>query len=231
MMACASAPAVPVKTARSVLLFVTCAAVWACSAPPKHQPAGSARPVSAPSIAPQPATGPATALLPPPAATTTRPPLSAEPSATAEAPTRSVSSAYPGCGVPIPPERLWDETAEGEVLDAITAAKACAAENQRHVLLEFVAPWCDDCREMARLDESSVVAETMKARFERVRVNVGKWDRHEGLRTSFDVHALATYVVLDPKTSKPLAKTTLEPITKKGKKLSAEDWARWLAQH
>jgi len=35
--------------------------------------------------------------------------------------------------------------------------------------------------------------------------------------------------VIDPKTSKQLAKTTLEPITKaRGKKLTAEDWAAWL---
>ena len=78
---------------------------------------------------------------------------------------------------------------------------------------------------------TEVVAATLKARFERVRVNVGKWDRHEALRTSFDVHALATYIVIDPKTSRVLAKTTLEPITKKGQKLSAEQWARWLQAH
>ena len=111
------------------------------------------------------------------------------------------------------------------------SAKACAAEHDRRLLLEFVAPWCQDCQEMAKLDEAAVVASILKERFERVRVNVGKWDRHEGLRNSFDVHALATYVVIDPKTSKQLAKTTLEPITKQGQKLSANDWARWLAAH
>lgn len=141
------------------------------------------------------------------------------------------SSAYLGCGEPIPHERLWDETTEGEVLDAIGAAKACAAAHGRHLLLEFVAPWCKDCQEMARLDATSVVATTLEQRFERVRINVGEWDRHEGLRKTFDVHALATYVVLDPKTSRELAKTTLEPITKPGRKLSAEDWARWLGAH
>jgi hypothetical protein len=64
-----------------------------------------------------------------------------------------------------------------------------------------------------------------------VRVNVGKWDRHEALRDNFGVHALATYIVIDPKTSKLLAKTTLEPITKPGQKLTAEQWARWLKAH
>jgi thiol:disulfide interchange protein len=141
------------------------------------------------------------------------------------------SSAYFGCGQPIPPAHLWDETTEGEVLDAISSAKGCARDHGRRLLLEFVAPWCEDCREMAKLDETDVVAATLKNRFERVRVNVGKWDRHEALRTSFDVHALATYIVIDPKTSRVLAKTTLEPITKKGQKLSAEQWARWLQAH
>jgi hypothetical protein len=84
---------------------------------------------------------------------------------------------------------------------------------------------------MARLDETALVAATLKERFERVRVNVGKWDRHEGLRKTFDVRALATYVVIDAKTSKELAKTTLEPITKKGQKISAEQWASWLKAH
>jgi thiol:disulfide interchange protein len=141
------------------------------------------------------------------------------------------SSAYPGCGQAIPASKLWDETTESEVQGAISAAKTCAARNNRHVLLEFVAPWCDDCREMAKLDETDVVARTLQARFERVRINVGKWDRHEGLRRSFDVRALATYIVLDPKTSRQLAKTTLEPISKKSQKLSAEEWARWLNEH
>lgn len=116
-------------------------------------------------------------------------------------------------------------------MDAISSAKSCAARHGRRLLLEFVAPWCEDCREMAKLDETPVVTAALKSRFERVRINVGKWDRHEALRNNFDVRALATYVVIDPKTSKQLAKTTLEPITKKGQKLSAEQWARWLRAH
>jgi len=146
-------------------------------------------------------------------------------------PSRPYSGAYRGCGLPILEEDLWDETTEAEVLDAIGAAKVCAATHGRRLLLEFVAPWCADCREMAKLDQSREVADTLKARFERVRINIGKWDRHEALRESFGVHALATYIVLDPKSSRQLAKTTLEPITKKGQKLSAEAWARWLSGH
>jgi hypothetical protein len=118
------------------------------------------------------------------------------------------------------------------VLAAIGDAKRCAAEHGRRLMLEFVAPWCDDCHEMARLDETELVAKARSERFERVRINVGKWDRHEALRENYAVKALATYIVIDPKTSQLLAKTTLEPITKKhGKKLTAEDWAAWLRAH
>lgn len=189
-----------------------------CATPSKERPAGSAAPAVATSA------GAAASAVP------SAVPVEA-PRVTPSAEPKKASSAYPGCGQPIPVERLWDETTEGEVLDAISEAKACAAEQGRRLLLEFVAPWCDDCQEMAKLDETPAVAETLRKRYERVRVNVGKWDRHEALRESFGVRALATYIVIDPKTSKQLAKTTVEPITKPGKKLTAEDWRRWLEAH
>jgi thiol-disulfide isomerase/thioredoxin len=146
-------------------------------------------------------------------------------------PQSPTGSAYFGCGVPIPTERLWDETTESQALEAISVAKACAAQHGRRLLLEFVAPWCKDCREMARLDETPIVTQQLRSRFERVRINVGQWDRHEGLRRSYEVRALATYVVINPKTSQLLVKTTLEPITKKGKKLTPAQWASWLGSH
>jgi thiol-disulfide isomerase/thioredoxin len=205
-----------------------------CTRPPKEHPAGSVN-------APRAGEPPVAASPPAPVSSTATTPVggpSGTPPGASEvtAPTASAhppvpSSAYFGCGEPIPPAHLWDETSEAEVLDAIASAKSCAAEHGRRLLLEFVAPWCEDCREMAKLDERANVAATLKSRFERVRINVGKWDRHEALRNSFDVHALATYIVIDPKTSKLLAKTTLEPITKKGQKLSADQWAQWLQAH
>jgi hypothetical protein len=200
--------------------------------------AGCAKPDPVPVNVPVPAPTSHTtssASPPPSSSAPSSPAPSSAPSSTASAPTRPATSptgsAYFGCDEPIPVARLWDETTEAQVFEAITQAKACAAENGKHLLLEFVAPWCDDCREMAKLDETPVVSEALRKRFERVRVNVGKWDRHEGLRENFHVKALATYVVIEPKTSKVLAQTTLEPITKKrGKKLTAEDWAAWLSE-
>jgi len=218
--------AVQVKIAKTVCLLLGFCSLPGCATPAKEHPVEPTVPVSVASPA-------AVALAPTsasaPAAAPARP---VEPTALASAaPDSKTGSAYFGCGEPIPVARLWDETTESQVFEAISAAKACAAEHGRRLLLEFVAPWCEDCQEMAKLDETALVAATLKERFERVRVNVGKWDRHEGLRKTFDVHALATYIVIDAKTSKELAKTTLEPITKKGQKISAEQWATWLNAH
>jgi hypothetical protein len=202
----------------------------ACTTPAKDHPAqasGSALSATPKETASQPAAPAPTASVASAAAPSSAPPPAErlepapEPSAT--------GNAYFGCGEAIPVAKLWDETTESQVLEAISAAKQCAAKSGRRLLLEFVAPWCADCREMAKLDETAVVSETLRARFERVRVNVGKWDRHEALRDNFKVRALATYIVIDPKTSRVLSQTTLEPISKqRGKKLTAEDWASWL---
>jgi thiol-disulfide isomerase/thioredoxin len=219
--------AVQVRIAQTVLIF---GVAWAgaCATPTKERPAGSAATASSP--APTPAAGPTPPSAPSGEAPLASAPTASAPTAVAE-PESKTGSAYFGCGRPIPHDKLWDETQEAQVLEAISVAKACAAEHQRKLLLEFVAPWCEDCQEMAKLDETAVVSSVLQERFERVRINVGKWDRHEALRKNFDVRALATYIVIDPKTSQLLAKTTLEPITKRGQKLSAEDWAKWLSAH
>jgi hypothetical protein len=202
------------------------ALLLACTTPAKEHPAdvGGTGVPAARAETPPPTAPSAPALAP-----ATPAPLAQDAGGPAQPAVPETGSAYFGCGAPIPTAKLWDETTESQVLEAIGVAKRCAADNGRRLLLEFVAPWCADCREMAELDETPIVAETLRVRFERVRVNVGKWDRHEALRDNFKVRALATYIVIDPKTSRILAQTTLEPITKqRGKKLTAEDWNRWL---
>jgi len=221
------AGAVQVKSTQTVALVLL---AWAAGCTPaKERPAGSA--AGTPSVR---AASPApvvSVIAASPAAASAPPAAPSSPAAASAAPEPNTGSAYVGCGQPIPVARFWDETSEAQALEAISAAKACAAQQGRRLLLEFVAPWCDDCQEMAKLDETAVVSETLRRRFERVRINVGKWDRHEALRESFGVHALATYIVIDPKTSRQLAKTTLEPITRKGTRLSAEQWADWLGRY
>lgn len=198
----------------------------ACSTPPRDNPIATAPTRDKPAVA-----EPARSEPPRPvarAAPSARVDAETTESARPESPT---GSAYFGCGKHIPAERLWDETTESQVLEAVSVAKSCAAEHGRRLMLEFVAPWCGDCREMAKVEATPLVDEIMRARFERVRINIGKWDRHEGLRKTHEVRALATYVVIDPRTSKVLAKTTLEPVTGKRGKVSPEQWAAWLSKH
>ena len=212
-----------------VLLALSACTTPSCTTPSRDNPPPDNPPPravgSAPLVQPDP---PRAAVRGAPSASAAPPDPATRESALPQSPS---GSAYFGCGVPIPVERLWDETSEGQVLEAISAAKQCAAEHHRRLLLEFVAPWCKDCREMARLEETETVSRTLQTRYERVRINVGKWDRHEALRMNHQVRALATYIVIDPKTSRELAKTTLEPVTKKGKQITAEEWAKWLSRY
>ncbi|MFO0624920.1 MAG: thioredoxin family protein [Polyangiales bacterium] len=115
-----------------------------------------------------------------------------------------------------------------EALDQeITRARAEARAGGRRVLLEFVAPWCDDCREMTRLEETAPAREVLARRYVRVRVNVGAFDRHTALLRRFGVTRIAHYVVLDPATGERVAQTTMEPITRH-EPLSSARWAAWL---
>jgi len=220
---------VPVNFLKTVVLSALLAA---CTTPSRESlPAAPARDVGSAAPAAHSSGGVGRTASPSAGASATGRPAP-EPSAAESAlPESATGSAYFGCGAPIPTAKLWDETTESQVLEAISVAKTCAAEHGRRLLLEFVAPWCGDCHEMARVESTPLVEGVMRSRYERVRVNVGKWDRHEGLRRSYEVKALATYVVIDPTSSKLIAKTTLEPITGKRGKVSPEQWAEWLEKH
>lgn len=122
-------------------------------------------------------------------------------------------------------ENDWLERTEDELDEALRAAKVCAKKRMVNVLLAFGAPWCADCREMVRISREDAIAALLRERYQVVRINVGNWDRHEGLRKRYGVKSIAHYVVLDP-SGKVVAQTTLEPIT--GQKIEAETFARWL---
>src|SRR5688572_12285641 len=116
-MHCASlgAGAVQVRIPKTVLIAAFCVA---CTTPAK-EPAAAAGGTPAHQAAP-----------PQPLSATTSSSTAASapaPSASASAARSVTGSAYFGCGEPIPRARLWDETTESEVLEAITAAKLCAA--------------------------------------------------------------------------------------------------------
>src|SRR5688500_6426697 len=102
-----------------------------CTTPAREQPAlqsAGSSPAGVPPSA-RPTAASATGASAGPPAAPSRPSAARAPAAPVCAlPQSPTGSAYFGCGTPIPVERLWDETTESQVLEAISVAKACAAE-------------------------------------------------------------------------------------------------------
>jgi thioredoxin 1 len=115
---------------------------------------------------------------------------------------------------------------EREVEQAIDAAKEQARREGKHVLLEFVATWCVDCREVKRVAELEPAASVLREKYVVVPIDVGRFDRHKALLQEHGVKLIAALVVLDADGNR-VAKTTLEPITKKDA-LTPDELAAWL---
>lgn len=120
----------------------------------------------------------------------------------------------------------FKERSDQEVEQALAAAKEQARRENKRVLLEFVAPWCADCREVAKIARQEPAASVLREGYVVVPVNVGRFDRHKALLREHDVKVIAALVVLDPD-GKRVAKTTLEPISKKDA-LTPDELAAWL---
>lgn len=124
------------------------------------------------------------------------------------------------------PANVFRERSDAEVREAITAAREQARREGKHVLLEFVAPWCTDCREVARVTRLEPAASVLREKYVVVPVNVGRFDRHKALTAEHEVKIIAALVVLDADGNR-IAKTTLEPITRRDA-LTPEELAAWL---
>jgi hypothetical protein len=131
------------------------------------------------------------------------------------------------CGVDIPGASLWVDTSDEAMTARLAVAQRCARSRGTHVLLEFVAPWCPDCVEMTRIEQSPEVARVLRDRYERVRVNVGNWDRHAALRERYGIDRIAAYVVLDAGGAR-VAQTVLEPVTGGAGPMTPARWIAWL---
>lgn len=124
------------------------------------------------------------------------------------------------------PSETFQERSEAEVEQALAAAKEQARREGKHVLLEFVAPWCADCREVSKVSQKEPAASVLRDKYVVVPINVGRFDRHKALLKEHDVKIIAALVVLDAD-GKRIAKTTLEPISKK-EALTPDELAAWL---
>jgi thiol:disulfide interchange protein len=110
----------------------------------------------------------------------------------------------------------------------IAEAREVARASDRQVLLDFLADWCTDCREVVRLMHEEPARTVLAERYVLVYVAVGRFDRHRALIEEHGIDRITSLVVLDPATGQRVAKTTLEPITGSDEGLTSAELAGWL---
>lgn len=85
--------------------------------------------------------------------------------------------------------------------EAIDRAVAAAKNDGKHVLLDFGADWCPDCRVLGKLFEEPAVAKVVDANFHVVRIDVGRRDKNGELVAKYKATSdawIPAVVVLGP---------------------------------
>lgn len=108
-----------------------------------------------------------------------------------------------------------------------------AQEKSQPVLLEFSAPWCEDCLRLAGMKKAPALAAALQS-VQFLTVNVGDFDQHAELLRAFEVKAIARWQLLEPTDCsvapwqwKRLGSRTLEPET--GQPVDTEQLAKWVS--
>lgn len=91
----------------------------------------------------------------------------------------------------------WVKRSDDELAAVFKESCEASVADGKPVLVEFSAPWCLDCRALQLLEKNQAMA-TEYANFHRVRVDVGRFDRHKALLDHFEVRAIANWLILRP---------------------------------
>lgn len=122
----------------------------------------------------------------------------------------------------------WTPVSDEVLAEQIAEARREAGASGRRVLLDFVADWCDDCREVVRLSHLEPARSVIEEGYVVVYVEVGRFDRHRALIAEHGVDRIAMLVVLDPQSGDRVARRTLEPIHGEQHGFTSEALAQWL---
>ncbi len=121
-----------------------------------------------------------------------------------------------------------DEQLEVHMRAACHAARGAG----RPMLVEFSAPWCDDCKQLHRMKQRGELAQEL-ARWSVEVVNIGEFDRHENLLNAFSVTAIATWVVVPTDACdkpmlqwKALSQRVVEPASGTASEQELTGWLR-----
>ncbi len=108
------------------------------------------------------------------------------------------------CGEPPPvlpdppaPASYWVERSDAALDAEIRSTCDAAVSDHAPMLMVFSAPWCIDCRQVRAMEQQPLLAEEL-THWKKLVVHVGKFDRHEALRNTFNVGAIAHWVALRP---------------------------------
>ena len=132
------------------------------------------------------------------------------------------------------PPPHWEKRTD-LALDAVLT-KTCEASiaDKKPILLEFSAPWCADCKKLEHMEKQEDLMGEY-ANWHRVRVDVGRFDRHEALREAFGVYAIAHWTAMKPISCKEKAPSwprlnsqLMELETGSGGPRTVADVVKWL---
>ena len=98
---------------------------------------------------------------------------------------------------PEPPPPHWVVRTDAELDQVMRTTCEASLADQKPVLVEFSAPWCTDCKALEILEQAGEMDEAY-AGWHRVRIDVGRFERHAALRKSFGVTAIAFWAALQP---------------------------------
>lgn len=96
----------------------------------------------------------------------------------------------------------------------LASARARAISSGKPLFVDFTATWCPDCQELKRTAwADSAVAKELADHYVAVSVDI---DKNPAVARSYDVRAIPTLMVLDPRSGKILKDDRQSPVSPNG---------------